>query len=174
MLDHVYTEANASLNALKAQDLARVQALKEACRKLPADIFLALLEKQEMGSVEDDYYDRGYRRRGYWDDYDDEDESGFHALEEVFELSYKVRTLVDLEGRIVTKDLHLDEDDILEEDCFEELGVILLAINRVQALDSGGRAGRANIFISQGPTATHWYRVTVRYPFFLNSIPHQY
>ncbi|KAM6514007.1 hypothetical protein FALCPG4_015191 [Fusarium falciforme] len=145
ILDHDYTEANASLNALKAQDLARVQALKEACSKLPVDIFLALLEKQEMGSVEFDYYDRGYRRRGYWDDYDDEDESGFHALEEVFELSYKVKTLVDLEGRIVTKDLHLDEDDILEEDCFEDLEA---------EEEYEGYMGNS------GPTATHWYRAT--------------
>ncbi|KAF4467716.1 2OG-Fe(II) oxygenase superfamily [Fusarium albosuccineum] len=129
VLDYDYTEANSSLRALKAQDLLRVQALKAACRDLPVDIFLGLLEKKEMGSVEYEYDPCERRgRSGYYDRYgdwygdedeDDEDEGGFHALEEVFESDYKVKTLVDLDGQMVTRDLHFDEEDVLLDDCFD-------------------------------------------------------
>lgn len=131
ILDHDYTEASISLNALKAQDLVRVQALKEECNKLPVDVYLALLEKMETGSVEycPDPYDRrsfysgGYYSGygGYIEDDEEEDEDGFHALDEVIESSHKVLTLVDLDGHTVTKGLELDEDDILQEDAFEDV-----------------------------------------------------
>lgn len=120
VLDHDYTEANISLRGLKTRDLARVQVLQGMSRELPVDIFLALLEKSEMGSCENAY--SGGWRRSRWDESEEEeDEPGFHGLEDVFETSYKVKTLVDLEGRVVTQDLSLDEDDILQEDCFEGL-----------------------------------------------------
>lgn len=135
VLDHDYTEANISLKALKTRDLAQVHALKEISGELAVDVFLALLEREEMGSCEHDpYEDRydGFRRynRSYYDDdgYDDDgyddyndDESGYHHLEEVFETKYAVKTLVDLQGRVVATRLRLDEQDILQEDCFEDL-----------------------------------------------------
>ncbi|RSL53078.1 hypothetical protein CEP54_010572 [Fusarium duplospermum] len=151
VLDHDYTEASISLNALKAHDLIRVQALKEECSKLPVDVYLALLEKMESGSVEycpDPYDRRSFYRGGYYggyDDYDDdEDEDGFHALDEVFESSHKVLTLVDLDGHTVTKGLELDEDDILQEDAFEDIE---------------GREEYEGYMGNSGPMATHWYRV---------------
>lgn len=132
VLDHDYTEANTSLKALKGHDLARVQALKEACSELPVDIFFGLLEKEEMGSCEFDYDPYSRSRSKYYDeddeddDYDDYDEDihddlDFHALDEVFETFYKVKTLVDLEGRMVTENLHFDEDHLLDPDCFVDL-----------------------------------------------------
>ncbi|RSM14197.1 hypothetical protein CDV31_005533 [Fusarium ambrosium] len=153
VLDHDYTEASISLNALKAHDLIRVQALKEECSKLPVDIYLALLEKMESGSVEycpDPYDRRSFYRGGYYggygdyDDDDDEDEDGFHALDEVFESSHKVLTLVDLDGHTVTKGLELDEEDILQEDAFEDID---------------GREEYEGYMGNSGPMATHWYRL---------------
>ncbi|KAJ3458590.1 hypothetical protein MRS44_012699 [Fusarium solani] len=154
VLDHDYTEASISLNALKAHDLVRVQALKEECSKLPVDVYLALLEKMETGSVEycPDPYDRrsfysgGYYSGygGYIEDDEEEDEDGFHALDEVIESSHKVLTLVDLDGHTVTKGLELDEDDILQEDAFE---------------DVDGREEYEGYMGNSGPMATHWYRL---------------
>ncbi|KAH7141955.1 hypothetical protein EDB81DRAFT_885007 [Dactylonectria macrodidyma] len=166
VLDHDYTEANISLNALKAQDLARVQVLKTLRNEFPVEIFLGLLEKEEMGPCENDYSDwsshrgrgryggyGGYGRYGGYDDEDEddeEDEGGFHSLEEVFESTYTIKTVVDLEGHLVTEDLNFDEEDILEEDCFE-------GIDAEEEYE--GYMG------NYGPSATHWYRVTqqVRY-----------
>ncbi|KAM0435128.1 hypothetical protein ACHAPT_003217 [Fusarium lateritium] len=150
VLDHDYTEASVSLNALKAQDLVRVQALKEECSKLPADVYLALLEKMEVGSVEwcpDPYDRRSFYGRGY-DDYDDkddeDDESGYHDIDYVLESSHKVITLVDLDGNSVTKDLQLGEEDILQQDPFE--GLI-------------GKEEYEGYMGNWGPTATHWYHL---------------
>ncbi|RMJ07363.1 hypothetical protein CDV36_013034 [Fusarium kuroshium] len=153
VLDHDYTEASISLNALKAHDLIRVQALKEECSKLPVDVYLALLEKMESGSVEycpDPYDRRSFYRGGYYggygdyDDDDEEDEDGFHALDEVLESEHKVLTLVDLDGHTVTKGLELDEDDILQEDAFEDID---------------GREEYEGYMGNSGPMATHWYRL---------------
>ncbi|RSL55040.1 hypothetical protein CEP53_007231 [Fusarium sp. AF-6] len=155
VLDHDYTEASISLNALKAHDLIRVQALKEECSKLPVDVYLALLEKMESGSVEycpDPYDRRSFYRGGYYDGYgdydddddDDEDEDGFHALDEVLESEHKVLALVGLDGHTVTKGLELDEEDILQEDAFE---------------DVDGREEYEGYMGNSGPMATHWYRL---------------
>ncbi|KAM4063726.1 2OG-Fe(II) oxygenase superfamily protein [Hirsutella rhossiliensis] len=133
VLDHEYTEANVSLRALRARDLARVQALKEASAEFPLHIFLALLEKEESGSCEYDHWERRDYSRYYDCDEDDEeeevDEPGYHNLEEVFKTRYGVKTLVDLDGRMVMQGLQLDQDDILQG-------------------------------VQRGPTATHWYRAT--------------
>lgn len=127
VLDHDYTEASICLNGLKAQDLVRVQALEEECGKLPVDVYLALLEKVESGSVEG--YHGGYRKKSYYgrnryyDDgyYDDEDEGGYHEISEVLQSNHKVLTLVDLDGHTAAKDLQLEEEDILQEDAFEDI-----------------------------------------------------
>ncbi|KAK7409253.1 hypothetical protein QQX98_008563 [Neonectria punicea] len=147
VLDHDYTEANVSLKMLKTQDFARVQALKDMSKDLPIEIFLALLEKEEMGGVAYDPYES--RRRGYgYCDYEDEDadsEPDYHHIDDVLETKYTVKTLHDLEGHIVTQGLELDEDDILDENCFEDLEA---------EEEYEGFMGNS------GPTATHWYRVT--------------
>ncbi|KAF5013512.1 hypothetical protein FDECE_499 [Fusarium decemcellulare] len=156
VLDYDYTEANSSLRALKAQDLLRVQALKTACRDLPVDIFLGLLEKREMGNIEGEfgppersrrsgYYDRYGDWWGDEDDEEDEDESGFHQLHDIFESDYKVKTLVDLNGQKVTEDVHFDEHDVLLDNCFD-------GVDAEEEYE--GYMGNS------GPTATHWYHVT--------------
>lgn len=151
-LEHDYTEANISLNALKSQDLARVQVLKALSKEFPVDIFLGLLEKGEQGPCARQFEWGSYRGRSRYgrydeDDEDDVDDSGFHPLEEVFESTYTVKTVVDLEGHLVIENLALDEEDVLEDDCFVDIEA---------EEEYEGYMGNS------GPSATHWYRVAVR------------
>lgn len=151
VLDHDYTEAQCSLKSLKADDRARVMALTEACKDLPVEIFLALLEKEESGNCESHHEDR-YRSRGYYGDEEsengsDEEDSDYHALEDVMETKYSVETLVDLHGRTVAQNLDLDNDCLTREDIWDEIDI--------HKEDYEGYMG------NWGPQATHWYRVTV-------------
>lgn len=167
VLDYDYTEAQCSLRSLKAEDLARVTALKEACKDLPVDIFLALLEKEESGTCQEDYEDRHYDRydhyggrRGHnWrhpdsdvdsdeeDGDEDEDDEETHDLDEVTETNYRVKRLVDLQGNTVAEELRFDTDDCTCEDPFENVDI--------DHEDYEGYMG------NWGPQATHWYRITV-------------
>lgn len=113
-LDHDYTEANISLEALKAQDLARIKVLKEACQGLPLEIFFALLEKNEVGGVENAHL---YRGRSRYDHYEDDEND--YVVGEILQEEEKIKSLVDLDGRVVTEDLPFDENDMLERDCFD-------------------------------------------------------
>ncbi|KAH9464394.1 hypothetical protein MJO28_001933 [Puccinia striiformis f. sp. tritici] len=57
ILNHEYTQAAISPHALKAKDYVRVQALRDLTAELPFVVFLALLEKEEVGipeSVDED------------------------------------------------------------------------------------------------------------------------
>lgn len=119
VLDHDYTEANISLNALKTRDLAQVQTLRDLSKEFPVDIFLALLEKEEMGSCEYEIWRREEYR--YDDAGGDGTDTSFHELNDVFGLGYRVKTLVDLKGHAVTERLPLNQKDILEPDCFDDI-----------------------------------------------------
>ncbi|KAM6522555.1 hypothetical protein FALCPG4_012200 [Fusarium falciforme] len=96
----------------------------------------------ESGSVED--YCDNYDMR-YCDEEDEEDEEGYHEIDEVLQSSHNVLTLVDLDGHTATKDLQLEEEDILQEDPFADIQ---------------GREHYEGYMGNYGPTATHWYRVT--------------
>ncbi|CAG8012473.1 unnamed protein product [Penicillium nalgiovense] len=61
-LDHEYTQANISPNALKGRDLASVHLLKEISNDLNLEIFLAVIVKRQMGSCR--YHDH-YSRKSY-------------------------------------------------------------------------------------------------------------
>ncbi|KAF4965850.1 hypothetical protein FSARC_6370 [Fusarium sarcochroum] len=145
VLDHEYTEANVSFRALKGQDLIRVSALRKICKELPVSVFIALLEKKEMGGVEMDPWLKGRRRHWYDDDDDyDEDNEGYHELTDIFERSFSIKIVRDFLGRAFTNTLKLVEDDFLDGDVFED----------IQAEEEyEGYMGNS------GPTATHWYRV---------------
>lgn len=126
-LDHEYTEAQISLKGLKTVDFDRVSALQTMSSELELDVFLAVLEKEELGSCEhvyDDYYDRKKHYRGYEDDEDDEDDEDegdgedWHELEDVHQVSYKIKQLVDLKGRVVLSDISTSED--FEENLLQE------------------------------------------------------
>ncbi|CAH0025690.1 unnamed protein product [Clonostachys rhizophaga] len=127
VLDHEYTQANIRLSSLKARDLAQVRALQEASNSVPFEIFLALLEKEESGGVEQDYsYVRGYGRRrygGYYDDdeYEEDEDEGYHRITDVYDQRYTIKTLVDFEGRVVTENVPFETEDLLQEDCFDDI-----------------------------------------------------
>lgn len=172
-LDHEYTQANISLNALKGRDLASVHLLQEISKTLDVEIFLALITKSEMGSCE---YQGSHGRRSYYDDDYGQDEDYYgrsealHDLEEIFDTSYEITSLVDLDGCQVVKNMPFEMDNVLQEKCFDEVdpeeAYEGYQGNSVRFL-LPGLAGRTKlIFIStlQGPTATHWYRVAASLP----------
>ncbi|KAM0558470.1 hypothetical protein ACHAPJ_004660 [Fusarium lateritium] len=144
-LDHEYTEANVSYRALKGEDFARVSALVEVCKELPVTMFLALLEKEEMGDVEIDPEDffRQKFGRGFFG-YSDAKKEEYHQILEVSEMNYKLKTLKDLHGKVVTESIFIREDDILDPECFADM---------VGEEEYEGYMG------NYGPSATHWYRL---------------
>ncbi|KAM0324713.1 hypothetical protein ACHAPQ_008270 [Fusarium lateritium] len=148
VLNHEYTEANTSYSALKGSDLARVGALRQACNDLPVSLFLALIEKEEMGDVEFDPCDLQYDYRGamgeYDEDEDDEDDASYHHIGDVFETHHRLKTVRDLEGMVVASQMAIEEDDMLDPDAFEDM---------VGEEEYEGYMGNS------GPSATHWYRL---------------
>ncbi|KAG5984728.1 hypothetical protein E4U55_003500 [Claviceps digitariae] len=147
VLDHVYTEASISLKALKTRDLAQVRTLKAIASELPVHLFLATLELREQGNCEPEDDDPRFSNTKYYNyRYNPKPrEDEFHPLDDIFESEYAVKTLFDLEGNVVTQGMHLDEDDILEDECFENVDA---------QEDYEGYMG------NWGPSATHWYRLT--------------
>ncbi|RYP23035.1 hypothetical protein DL765_001290 [Monosporascus sp. GIB2] len=127
VLDHKYTEANISLQALKTTDRVRVEVLLAACLELGFDLFLTTLEKTETGTAEEEY---GYGRYGKYSRYDDcydededeedSDSDGHHAIDDVTEVNYYSKGIFDLKGNKVASSIPFDEDDIIQEDAFED------------------------------------------------------
>ncbi|KAI6782749.1 uncharacterized protein J7T54_000892 [Emericellopsis cladophorae] len=146
VLDHDYTEAQYSLKALKSVDRARTSALKQACEDLPVDLFLALLEKEEMGSVEFLGHDR--RRRRYYDDELEEldDGAGPHALQDISDTQYRVKTLFDFDGTLVSERLGLSNNDLTTPDIWYDVHDCEEAYE--------GYMGNS------GPSAIHWYHIS--------------
>ncbi|EQB54196.1 hypothetical protein CGLO_06000 [Colletotrichum gloeosporioides Cg-14] len=140
-LDHEYTEANISMAALKGRDYAVVQTLDDLSTELEFDVFLAALELKEEGTVEYDH--GGYRYKD--DDWDDDDE-GWHELEDVIESHERVKLLVGVHGRPVMRDIKFEVEHALDSDDFW--------VDAPQEEDYQGFMGNS------GPTATHWYRIT--------------
>jgi hypothetical protein len=129
-LDHEYTQANISLNALKGRDLASVHLLREISNDLNLEIFLAVIAKRQMGSCryEDRYSRKSYRSyKSYYDNiYLDNYGVGHHGrsgaihnLEEIIDTSYEIDTLVGLDGCEVMKSMTLKKDNVLQTKCFD-------------------------------------------------------
>ncbi|KAL5360089.1 hypothetical protein BJX96DRAFT_164901 [Aspergillus floccosus] len=95
-LDHEYTEKNFSFEALKNNDMSRVQALKDLASELDMNIFLALLEKKTEGTCPDLYM--GLKK--------------LYPLNGARDIYHKIRDLVELDGRRVACGVHIDEEDI--------------------------------------------------------------
>ncbi|EXL79795.1 hypothetical protein FOPG_06532 [Fusarium oxysporum f. sp. conglutinans race 2 54008] len=145
VLDHEYTEDNISYRALKGPDIARVAALRQACEGLPVTIFLALLEKEDRGNVEFDPSDLQYNYRGATGEYDDEDDGEFHYLDEVLETDYRLKTVRDLQGKVVAGQMAIDDKNITDPCAFEDMSP--------REEDYEGYMG------NYGPQATQWYRL---------------
>ncbi|KAK4221464.1 hypothetical protein QBC38DRAFT_126489, partial [Podospora fimiseda] len=108
VLDHEYTEASLSLNALKGADLERLQALTSISENpdFPFVVFLALLDQRQVGSSLPDYSYYGG--------------SGQHTMDHIYDSTLSVRKLVDLQGRHIASALKFDYEDLLDEDVFDD------------------------------------------------------
>jgi hypothetical protein len=118
-LDHEYTEANVSQRGLKTRDRTVVDALHQLSATMPFYVFLAVLEKSEMGSCayEDNSY--GYRRRrDYYMTYPDDapPAKGYHELQDLIERSQTIKSLVQLTGAELAADMPFDCDYVLQDD----------------------------------------------------------
>ncbi|PLW11334.1 hypothetical protein PCANC_19353 [Puccinia coronata f. sp. avenae] len=159
-LQHEYTEAAMSLQALKTDDLIRAQVMHDLTSELPFEIFLALLEKKAEGFPEEEDYNPRKRCRYSYDDYgededDDDDEEedyhsrsktkgGFHIMTDIMDTSYAVKSLHALDGTRIARDYRFDMKSCLEEDPFLD--------RQVAEEDYESYTG------NEGPAATHWYR----------------
>ncbi|KAI7939181.1 hypothetical protein MJO28_014760 [Puccinia striiformis f. sp. tritici] len=150
-LEHEYTEAAMSLQALKAEDFARVQGIRDLTAELPFVVFLALLEKQEEGPVKQDW--RGincyHKRRRYQRDdgdanYDKVDDGRTHVIGYVIDTTHVVKSLHSLDGTIIANDFAFDMKMCIEEDPFLDINV---TAEHFQPYTG-----------NEGPEATHWYR----------------
>ncbi|KIH86389.1 hypothetical protein SPBR_08095 [Sporothrix brasiliensis 5110] len=121
-LDHHYTETNLLLSAARGRDAGVLKGLQSAVAELPVDIFLAILEKQEEGSCDDD--EDGYHSRNQYYGYSnyEEDENRqnaeWHAIQEVYSTTYSIKKLLALDGSKLAESMDLQKDNILQDDCF--------------------------------------------------------
>ncbi len=122
LLDHQYTQAGLTRDALKGVDCARADALFTAAREAGCDASLALVTYWESGSAEPSgEYDYGYgwgrQYRRYEDENEDEfdDEgSGEHVMGEVFDSSLTAEHFSDAEGRpLAFGQIPLDDAEIV-------------------------------------------------------------
>lgn len=128
-LDHDYTEANVSWATLKGRDLAQVLALRSLSKELPFDIFLALLEKESVEDEdEDDWAHNRYMMEEEEEDYDEDDveyeyerRNTNNTGNTVFEQTHRVRTLRDLDDKIVVTDLDFTPKNMLDSQFFDEI-----------------------------------------------------
>lgn len=114
LLDHKYSEAGLTVDALKGVDLAQAMALFDAAQRADCDAYLALITLWQSGAAEGGYDDYGYgsrygRRRSYSsrddddEDDDEEDEGGGseHEMEEIYDSSLEASHFLDRTGKKV-------------------------------------------------------------------------
>ncbi|OAV92072.1 hypothetical protein PTTG_04466 [Puccinia triticina 1-1 BBBD Race 1] len=122
-LEHEYTQASMSLQALKAEDYARVKAVQDLTAELPFEIFLALMEKKEQGMCEPDGTDDYKRCGGYDGEIEVDETGGSHVLEDVDDTEYVVKSLHALDGKAIASDFDFDTDQCTEDDPFAFVGI---------------------------------------------------
>jgi hypothetical protein len=112
LLDHKYTKAGLTLDALKGIDRAKANILFDAARQAGCDAHLALVTLWEAGSAEPTYdYDR-YRRRRYEDDIEEDDDE--YAMGDVFDRSLIAEQFTDAAGdRVSFGEIPLEDDEIV-------------------------------------------------------------
>ncbi|KAI9615021.1 hypothetical protein KEM48_005760 [Puccinia striiformis f. sp. tritici PST-130] len=125
-LQYQYPETAISLNVLEAEDFVRVQAIRDVTVELPFVIFLALLEKREHGSLDQD--------GDYDSDSDYQDDCGTHVIDQVLLTRYAVKSLHALDGTTIAKDFDIDMDMCLEEDPFLNTRVARNITNLIRAI----------------------------------------
>jgi hypothetical protein len=112
MLEHNYTDASISLNALKGADLAKAQALQQLADDLDFTIYLASMEKMISGSADDDdddgYNGYGYGRKRMRTAYGSSYRS-YHEIVENISSSLSLKRVVDINGAALATDVSIKE-----------------------------------------------------------------
>jgi hypothetical protein len=140
-LEHQYTNANLSFNALKGHDREVVKHLEAVRKQTLSHVYLASLEKTVSGSCDEGrHYDRYYC-------YGDDDNDGHHAITEEHEVTIKLGPVFNLDGSKFAEDIRVDEHDIVQEGIFDD--------REPDDEDYEGFTGNA------GAEAKHYYRDTV-------------
>ncbi|KAB8224116.1 hypothetical protein BDV33DRAFT_227489 [Aspergillus novoparasiticus] len=137
VLGHQYTNAALSFSRLKGVDQCRFAELRGACQRAGFDIFLANIEKKEVGAVEDDgsFYDGSYGRGG----------NGTHRIDYLIESSLTLSHVVDSGGIPVGRDLPFPNDMLIQTGVFDR---------DPDKEDFQGFTG------NEGASATHFYHET--------------
>lgn len=104
VLDHSYSEASISLAGLKGRDVAQVQVLRQLSRELGFELLFGSLQKITL--EEEDHSDPD----------SDTPEAGT-----VWEETYKIKSVIDMENNVVMRKIKLDGDSILDDKSFEGL-----------------------------------------------------
>ncbi|KAF4959863.1 hypothetical protein FGADI_1366 [Fusarium gaditjirri] len=148
VLDHEYTQANISQKSLKGPDMTRFMALQQALEGCPVTMYLALLEREEIGTVDfaepemQAFYPLTLALSRTIDTYPDPF-NGYHPpFYSVYETVCRLKDLKDLHGEAVADELVITENCILDPSAFK-------GVKSEKAYEFTGNAGT---------TATHWYR----------------
>ncbi|KAB8251929.1 hypothetical protein BDV35DRAFT_387690 [Aspergillus flavus] len=137
VLGHQYTNAALNFSRLKGVDQCRFAELRGACQRAGFDIFLANIEKKEMGAVEDDgsFYGGSYDRGG----------NGTHRIDYLIESSLTLSHVVDSGGIAVGRDIPFPKDMLIQTSVFDR---------DPDKEDFQGFTG------NEGASATHFYHET--------------
>jgi hypothetical protein len=122
LLDHQYTEAGLTYDALKGTDRAQADALFAAAREAGCDASLALVTYWETGSAESSGdYGYGYGRSGRYSDEFDDEESGEYIMDEVIDSSLTAEHFSDADGKpLAFGPIPLDDEEIVSEQALDE------------------------------------------------------
>ncbi|KAF5631437.1 hypothetical protein F52700_6840 [Fusarium sp. NRRL 52700] len=128
--------------------MTRFMALQQELKGFPATMYLALLEREEMGMVDfaepemQAFYPLSFTLSRTLDTYPNPF-NGYHpSLHSVEETVCRLKTLRDLQGETITDELVVTENCILDSSAFR-------GVESEKAYEFSGNSGT---------TATHWYR----------------
>lgn len=113
MFEHQYTPTNFSLESLKGADKPRAISLIEACAEAGFYASPCLLTYYDAGSWEPDYNSKRnkYRRGGYWEDYDLDEDNPSGIMGEVYDSSIEIEHW-DYSLNPGLGNLYLDEEQV--------------------------------------------------------------
>src|SRR5580693_1097781 len=94
LLDHEYTPRGLKWRRLKGADASRVALLRSAADRAVCESVLALADIKTTHSAFADDEGYGYRRRGWYDDYDEDDDE-YSGSANDSEREYEIQELVD-------------------------------------------------------------------------------
>ncbi|CAL1700296.1 unnamed protein product [Somion occarium] len=113
LLDHKYSQANLRASALKGSDAQMVATLDLLAKDTGFHLGLAQAVCHLQGSADESgvghsYY--GRRRRGWYDEYDDEPDYDDVEFEEIETRETDIEHFVDMDGKLIASSLDFDEE----------------------------------------------------------------